>query len=475
MGWGKARIDQVAVESAKCDYGAFERVGLDGAEEARVLDMGCFDGFNTVLKFACYANVAAVVGVDLDEGALDEARRRTHDTRFSWETGDAESWAGQAESFDLVYFSHVFQHVRDKAAALANARHLLKPGGHIVIKTFDDSCKLSWPDPDHVMRRLFDLYEAEILPRTPHTRHTDRNNGQKCPALLFEAGFRDIDVHVHTTDTLGKTLEERMSLFERFTYFRKNVPDGLPEEVACEQARLLEAWRALFERDDYYHCSNTFMVTACKPRAGEGDARSMAIGMDVADSGGESDASAGAARADGATAADSNDANTAGAASAVTDANTVGSPFALSPMTEDDLGQVMAIEVNAFSNPWTPLAYAMELRHNPAARYAVARDGQGAIAGYVGWWEAKETQFATIMHIAVAASARRQGLGSTLLEHACAQAGEHGCTTMQLQVRSKNMPARGLYAHAGFAEAGIAPGYYSSPDDDAVQMVRTLR
>ena len=433
MGWGKARIDQVASDSAAYDFAAFERIGLDAVEDARVLDMGCFDGFNTVLKFSCYANIAAVVGVEPDEDALTEARKRTRDARFSWERGDAQDWAGQAESFDVVYFSHVFQHVRDKGAALANAWRLLKPGGHIIIKTFDDSCKLSWPDPEHVMRRLFALYEAEIAPRTPHTRYTDRNNGQKCPALLSEAGFCDVNVAIHTTDTLGKTRAERMDFFDRFTYFRKNVPDGLPEGIACEQTRLLDAWRALFERDDYYHCSNTFMVTAHKPKASEGGARSKAAGTNAADS-----------------------------------------PFTLSPMTETDLGQVMAIEAGAFPDPWTPLAYAMELRHNPAARYVVARGDDGRIAGYVGWWEAAETDLATIMHIAVAAHARRKGLGALLLEHACAQAAADGCTAMQLHVRAANEPARKLYEHAGFTEAGRAASYYSAPDDDAVHMLRPL-
>ncbi len=457
MGWGKARIDQVASDSAAYDFAAFERIGLDAVEDARVLDMGCFDGFNTVLKFSCYANIAAVVGIDPDEDALAEARERTYDARFSWERGDAQDWAGQAESFDVVYFSHVFQHVRDKGAALTNAWRLLKPGGHIIIKTFDDSCKLSWPDPEHVMRRLFTLYEAEIAPRTPHTRHTDRNNGQKCPALLAEAGFSDVDVAIHTTDTLGKTRAERMDLFERFTYFRKNVPDGLPESIACEQTRLLDAWRALFERDDYYHCSNTFMVTARKPKAGEGDARSKASGTSAAGSRGEGD---GRCNTDDVGSASENDAN--------------GSPFALSPMTETDLGQVMAIEAGAFPDPWTPLAYAMELRHNPAARYVVARGEDERIAGYVGWWEAAETGLATIMHIAVAAPARRKGLGTLLLEHACAQAADDDCTAMQLHVRAANVPARGLYAHAGFTEMDIVTGYYNSPADDAVHMLRPL-
>ncbi len=46
---------------------------------------------------------------------------------------------------------------------------------------------------------------------------------------------------------------------------------------------------------------------------------------------------------------------------------------------------------------------------------------------------------------------------------------------MQLQVRAANAPARAFYKHLGFAEAGVERGYYSSPADDAVRMLRPLQ
>ena len=157
MHWGRKEIDKVAVESATTDYEAFEAIGLEAIENAAILDMGCFDGFNTVLKFAPYDNISKVVGIDPEEEALGLAIQRTNDPRFSWAQASAESYNAADSSFDVVYLSHVFQHVEDKQAVANNALRLLKPGGFIVIKTFDDSCKISYPDPKQSMKRLFSI------------------------------------------------------------------------------------------------------------------------------------------------------------------------------------------------------------------------------------------------------------------------------------------------------------------------------
>ena len=58
MSWNRQRIRSVAIDSATADYAAFEAIGLSEIPDASVLDVGCFDGFNTVLKFAPYGNIA---------------------------------------------------------------------------------------------------------------------------------------------------------------------------------------------------------------------------------------------------------------------------------------------------------------------------------------------------------------------------------------------------------------------------------
>ena len=52
MAWGKGQIAKQALRTAPEDYAAFEAVSLAGRDGVRVLDVGCFAGFNTYLTFA---------------------------------------------------------------------------------------------------------------------------------------------------------------------------------------------------------------------------------------------------------------------------------------------------------------------------------------------------------------------------------------------------------------------------------------
>ena len=133
-------------------------------EHARVLDVGCFDGFNTVLKFAPYSGIACVKGIDPCEEAVDRARRACDDPRFSWQVCSLQDYDDADGPFDVVYFSHVLQHLPDKEEALLTAYDLLTPGGFVVVKTVDDGAKASWPDPDRLMSQVLALYDEAVRP-----------------------------------------------------------------------------------------------------------------------------------------------------------------------------------------------------------------------------------------------------------------------------------------------------------------------
>lgn len=450
MPWGKDQITRQALRTASEDYAAFEAVGLGAREGVRVLDVGCFDGFNTVLKFAPYASVARVVGIDPSEKDIAEAAARTGDPRFAFRCAGFEDFEPEpGEQFDLVYFSHVLQHLPDAQAALDKAFCLLAPGGFTVVKTVDDGAKLSYPDPDDVMRRLLGLYDAHVRPNTPWTARTDRCNGRKCYTLMRRAGFGNVQVRTFSADTAGKTLEERRALFERCVYFRRNVPPCVDSAVADEIRRLVEAWGALFEQDDYYFSSESFVAVGQKLGPG---AKPQAYAGPVFGGAGappEAGAAAGAAAVAGA-----------------------GAGLLVRAMEERDLGEVMSIEIASFHDPWTPLAFALDLRHNPRARYAVAVDASGAVAGYLGWWDTPEG--AAIVRVATAAHARRTGVGAALVSWAEAGARDAGQQGLVLEVRAANAGARAFYRRMGFEEAGVRAGYYDDPADDAVTMCKPL-
>ncbi|MCX4727035.1 GNAT family N-acetyltransferase [Streptomyces sp. NBC_01306] len=65
-----------------------------------------------------------------------------------------------------------------------------------------------------------------------------------------------------------------------------------------------------------------------------------------------------------------------------------------------------------------------------------------------------------IQGLAVAATARRHGVGRALLRAACAEARRQGATRITLRVLGPNTPARELYAAEGFAVEGVLPGEF---------------
>lgn len=143
------------------------------------------------------------------------------------------------------------------------------------------------------------------------------------------------------------------------------------------------------------------------------------------------------------------------------------------PMRLSDLDAVMAIEVCAYSHPWTRGNFIDSL----AAGYwaEIAADSRGMALGYaVAMQGFGETH---LLNLSVHPSVQRRGLGRQMLDIVMALARDRGDHVLWLEVRASNAVARRLYRHAGFVEVGIRPGYYPSAADareDAVIMQRIL-
>jgi [ribosomal protein S18]-alanine N-acetyltransferase len=77
-------------------------------------------------------------------------------------------------------------------------------------------------------------------------------------------------------------------------------------------------------------------------------------------------------------------------------------------------------------------------------------------------------------NIAVAARARRQGIGRQLLSKLVETAVQRGVRAIHLEVRGENRAARALYERLGFVQSGVRPGYYDCPADDAFLYTRKI-
>ena len=128
-----------------------------------------------------------------------------------------------------------------------------------------------------------------------------------------------------------------------------------------------------------------------------------------------------------------------------------------------DLAAILRIEQQTPSaSHWTKAEYERIL----AAELLLVAETGKAIVGFLcakqvaGEW--------TLENIAVAPERQRQGIAQELLTALIVQVRQSGASTVFLEVRESNLPARRFYEKHGFAEVGRRRRYYQSPVEDAV-------
>ena len=145
------------------------------AEGRSVLDVGCNDGYGTVL-LAARARSAA--GVDVSSTAIEAARAREPGGAIDFHVTDGQHLDFPDGSFELVTAFQVIEHVADVSGFLAEVDRVMAPGATLVLTTPNAAIRLDpgmapW-NPFHVheytadeLRRIlagrFDRVEVEGL------------------------------------------------------------------------------------------------------------------------------------------------------------------------------------------------------------------------------------------------------------------------------------------------------------------------
>jgi ribosomal-protein-alanine N-acetyltransferase len=140
-------------------------------------------------------------------------------------------------------------------------------------------------------------------------------------------------------------------------------------------------------------------------------------------------------------------------------------------MKEPDLDQVISIENECFSDPWSYLSFKSDI-HNEMALPMVL-DSDGSIAGYSSIYiVANELQ---IGNFAVQSKYRGRGAAKLMMEEIIKIARNRGCSMIYLEVRESNDPAIKLYSSFGFRSVGHRKNYYRSPKENAIVMAKEIK
>ena len=139
-------------------------------------------------------------------------------------------------------------------------------------------------------------------------------------------------------------------------------------------------------------------------------------------------------------------------------------------MVVDDLPQVMVIEKENFSVPWTDKGFLSFLLRYDTLFLVAEEDGQ--IIGYAGVVMVLDE--AELTNVAVMKSYQKQGVGRLLIESLMCLIAECDIEILHLEVRVSNAEAISLYRRIGFEEIGMRHNYYEAPQEDAILMRKII-
>jgi 2-polyprenyl-3-methyl-5-hydroxy-6-metoxy-1,4-benzoquinol methylase len=121
-----------------------------------VLDAACGTGYGT--RILARAGARRVTGVDLDAQTVAIADQRYGTEGLEFLEGDLSALELPEDSFDLVVCFEAIEHLGDPAAAVAELRRLVRPGGTLVVSSPNPA---AYPqgNPHH----LHELAPTELL------------------------------------------------------------------------------------------------------------------------------------------------------------------------------------------------------------------------------------------------------------------------------------------------------------------------
>ena len=168
----------------------------------RVLDLGCGPG-TIAMGLADAVSPGELHGVDIDESQIELARAAAEaggHANAAFHVGDATDLQFDDGLFDAVHCHTVLSHIPDTAAALAEVRRVLRPGGLFAAReALVGSCFLEPVSPE--LHEVWAMFGKLIEANGGHP-----HMGRELKRMLLTAGFADIRPGA-SFDTFGTAQE----------------------------------------------------------------------------------------------------------------------------------------------------------------------------------------------------------------------------------------------------------------------------
>lgn len=143
------------------------------------------------------------------------------------------------------------------------------------------------------------------------------------------------------------------------------------------------------------------------------------------------------------------------------------SEFGIYRMESSDLDEVLDIERESFSLPWSRWMFERELEEKERSHFFVFKNGS-KVLGYIGFWIVFDE--AHIVTIAVRKDKRHKGIGTILMASALIAAYKMGAQRATLEVRITNINAQKMYEKFGFETISVRRKFYTDTGEDAYVM-----
>ena len=248
-------LETAAALVADIKQQSFERMAIHAG--ARVLDLGCGPGTDTVALARMVGSHGEVHGVDYDVAMVRQADTRARadavDGWVSHHHASATALPWPSGYFDACRSERVFQHLLDPERAFDEILRVTKAGGRLVVVDSDWATLTIDADEPLLERRLVQFHAAHMINNPYSGRHLHR--------MFCRRGLKDIRVNVHPVFITDVAVARQILRLDHLAV------EALAGGVIDAEESL--RWQASLSRaaasGGFFACANAVMVSGQKP------------------------------------------------------------------------------------------------------------------------------------------------------------------------------------------------------------------